>query len=193
MTTEMPTLPAVGALNWGPDVNECLVWLYEQMENNALAIDGLVGEVSTLENVVSALQNEVATLNGYVTVLQARPDFVYDSAPWTYHNGNPPASNQQVRADTLLDMNSKLLDFSLTDLNGAERTPWFARLTTTSVIRIADWDDSTRSHRFRVTGPVVIGNTNAQVPVAWINGVGSIASNQKADVGFFIDVKGALT
>lgn len=166
---EMPTLPQVGQLDWGPDVNDCLVWLYEQMAAN---------------------NSMITELQAQVLELQLRKDYVYDSALWIYHNGAPPSPDQQVRANTSTIAQATLLDFRLIDFDGMSRKPLFNHLSPTSIIRICDWDDPNRYARFRVLSAPVFTATNAEVGVQLLDANSTIASNAQVDAGFFIDARG---
>lgn len=191
-----PPLPSVGDLNWGPQVNECMIWLYQQHVENMAAIEENRQTIAALTDQVTILQGQVTALgitnldqDSRLAAVEARPDYIFDSSAWTYHNGTPPAPAGQVRLDTTTPIPATAMDIRMIDLDGADRSPWFKRLTTTSLIRITDWDDSTRWQRFRVTGSPTFDATNAVIPIAYVDSAGAIASNQKVDVGFLIDIR----
>jgi hypothetical protein len=197
--TEMPPLPEVGALDWGPDVNACLVWLYEQMEANANSIAAQADQIETLQGEVTSLQGQVFNLQGELTTLagqvsdvmvrldtvEAKPEYIFNSAPWQFSNGAPPATGNQVRLNNVDPKLATLIDIRLIDVDGADRARWFSALSTGCYVRISDWNASNTTHRFKVSGVATIGVANASIPVTWDQGNGLIP-NAKADVGFLV-------
>jgi hypothetical protein len=172
----MPPLPAIGALDWGPDVNDCLTWLYEQMAANALAI--------------SMQQDQIEALQSQVSVLEAKPEYVFDSFPWKFSAAAPPASAGELRLNSVNPALATLIDVRKIDGDGADRTIVFNQLTPGDRIRINDWDDSTILHRFTVAALPTIGATNVQIPVTWVSGNGSLPTTgaAKISVNFLVSI-----
>jgi hypothetical protein len=181
----MPSLPQVGALNWGPEVNACLTWLYEQMANNALAINGLVQEVSDMQGAIGLQAGQIESLQAQVTTMAAKPEYIYNSFAWMYSNASPPPTGNQVRFDNANLSLATTATFRLIDVDGADRTNVFQRLSQGSKMRINDWDNAALEHHFSVTGPAIIGGTDATIPLIWTEGNG-VLPNAKANVAFLL-------
>jgi hypothetical protein len=203
-TPPPPPLPEVGEEEWGPKLNDCMVYLYEWVTtNNALIqrntqdiidVKGMVeaqnAQIANLQGQILTTQGQITALQGQVAALEAvgdKPEYIYSSTSYQFSNQAPPPTGNQVRLDNSDPTKATVICFRLIDVDGADRTRWFTTLTIGSSIRISDWDNSLATHRFRVTGPATIGSSDAQIPVEWDEGSGVIP-NAKADVGFLIVV-----
>jgi hypothetical protein len=180
LLTTMPPLPQIGAEDWGPDLNNCLTWLNQQMAGNSASIEALQDEVETL-------QGQVSTLQARVTALESRPEYVYNSTAYQFSNAAPPATGNQLRLNNVNATLATMIDMRLIDSDGADRSQWIKLLNIGSRLRINDWNNAAIFHRYNVTGPATLDATNAQVPVTWVDGAGVIP-NAKINVGFFVDV-----
>ena len=155
--TEPLTPPEPGEDNWGEEMNAYLANLEERIAAN-------------VERIVA---------------LEEKPEYIYNSYPWTYNSGAPPATNGQVRFDDSDPQLVTVLDFRQEDGDGADRSQVFRLLAPGSVIRINDWNDAGALHRFNVSGPSMLDATNVQVPVTWESGAGTLPTG-KVNVAFLV-------
>ena len=155
------TPPTIGQEDWGDDLNAYLIDLETRIADNVARIEAL----------------------------EARPEYVYNSYAWTYNNGAPPATAGQVRFDTADPATATVMDFRKIDVDGADRTPVFQRLSPGAVIQVSDWDDASILHRLDVSGSITMDDTNVQVPVTWVSGSGTLPSggqSAKVNVAFLV-------
>lgn len=183
LLTTQPPLPVIGAEDWGPDLNDCLSWLYEQVVGNAASILLNRDQIEALEAQVSALQARVVTLEN-------KPEYVFNSYPWKFSASAPPAGAGELRFNNVNPSLATLIDVRKIDSDGADRTLVFQQLSPGDRIRVADWDDANIAHRFDVTAVPTIGATNAQIPVTWTSGGGNLPTSgaAKINVGFLVSI-----
>jgi|SRR5580765_524275 hypothetical protein len=133
----------------------------------------------------TVLNTYLTALEARLTVLEAKPQYVFNSYAWQYSNAAPPPTGSQVRFDNANLNLATTAVFRLIDSDGADRTPVFQQLGVGSQVRINDWNNAATIHRFNVTGPATIGATDVTVPVAWVSGSGVIP-NAKVNAAFLV-------
>jgi hypothetical protein len=133
------------------------------------------------------LESRILAAENRLDLVENRPEYLYNSYAWTYSNAAPPATGSQVRLNNTDLTVATLINIRKIDGDGADRTPVFLQLTPGDQIRINDWNDATKIHRYRVTGVPTTDATNASIPVAWFSGAGVIP-NAKANVAFIVSV-----
>ena len=164
--------PAPGAdPPWGDDLNTTINWLHSH--------------VTTLEEQIPLLQGQIDALETRLTAEETKPEYLFNSAPWTFNNNPPPATANQVRLDNAQGSLATIADFRKIDSDGADRSSWMQLLDVGSFIRIQDWDNSAVFYRYRVTGKATFNTDNAQVPITWDSGAG-VLPNAKVNVGFIV-------
>ena len=170
-----------------------------QVQQNTAAIDANQQGIASLNNDVGAMftrlgdvetqagvnANNINNNGDRITALENRPQWVYNSYAWQYSNQAPPPTGNQVRFDNADLSLATVAIFRLLDSDSADRTPIFQQLTVGSMIRINDWDDATKIHRFAVVGPANIAASDVTVPIYWTSGNGVIP-NAKANVAFLV-------
>lgn len=124
-------------------------------------------------------------LGSLQTLIAGLPEYVFNSYAWQYSNQVPPATGNQVRLNNTDATKATLIDIRRLDADDADRTPMLQQVTEGSQIRINDWNDASKIHRFKVNGPVTFGTTNVQIPVEWQSGDGTIP-NAKVNVAFLV-------
>jgi hypothetical protein len=182
--TVQPPLPQIGATNWGPDLNDCLTWLYESVVANA-------NSMQVNRDQIEALEAQVSVLEARVVTLEAKPEYVYSNYLWKFSNAAPPAASGELRLNHNDPSLATLIDVRKIDGDGADRTPTFQALTPGDKIRITDWDNATIIHRFTVTGlPGTMDPSNATIPVTWTQGSGILPTSgaAKINVGFLASI-----
>jgi hypothetical protein len=127
----------------------------------------------------------LATLDARLTVVEDKPEYLFNSYSWQYSNAAPPPTGNQVRFDNANLSLAHSAVFRLLDNDGADRTQVFRMLSVGCQIRINDWDNVSAIHRFNVTGSATIGASDATVPISWISGTGTLP-NAKANVAFIV-------
>lgn len=170
--------PAIGTDPWGADLNAYfahLEGLVTNVGNGVTALDARLDQVEA----------SITQILGRLDALEEVPEYVVNSYSWMYSNQAPPPTGSQVRFDNAdLSLATQAV-FRLIDNDGADRTPVFQLLTTTSLLRINDWNDANVIHRFHVTGSAVFGASDVAVPVVWVSGSGTVP-NAKANVAFAV-------
>ena len=146
---------------------------------------GMFARLGDVEQQASVNATNINNNGERITALEAKPQWVYNSYAWQYSNLAPPPTGNQVRFDNADLSLATVAVFRLIDSDSGDRTPVFQQLTVGSMIRINDWDDATKIHRFTVVGPASIAATDATVPVYWMSGNGVIP-NAKANVAFLV-------
>jgi hypothetical protein len=124
----------------------------------------------------------LVSLEERIEELEARPDYVYNSYAWKFSNAAPPAGAGELRFNNANPALATLIDLRKLDVDGADRTPVLQIITIGAKVRISDWDNAAIIHRFDVTGPSVIGTTNAQIPVVWVSGSGTLPTTGQAKI-----------
>ena len=109
-------------------------------------------------------------------------EYVYEQTAYTYNAGAPPATtNGQVRFNNTNLALATAMNIKRIDSDGFDRSQWLQMLDNRAKMRIQEWDLATVYHRFNVTGPAVFDVNNAQVPIVWYEGNGTLPA-QKAVV-----------
>lgn len=139
-----------------------------------------------LNTYLLSLEARIASNEARMTALEAKPEHIYSSAPWQFSNAAPPSTGNQVRLNNTNPSLATVIDIRRLDSDGADRSAAFQLVDVGAVIRISDWNDSTAYHQFRPTGQATFTADNAQIPVTWETGVGTIP-NAKANVGFLLE------
>lgn len=127
----------------------------------------------------------LASLDARLRTVETKPDFIFNSYSWQYSASAPPPTGNQVRFDKSNLPTATTAVFRLTDNDGADRTNVFQQLRSGCQLRINDWNNASNIHRFSITGPAVVGASDAAIPVTWISGSGTIP-NAKANVAFLV-------
>ena len=168
-----PAPPTIGQDPWGETLNTYLATLETR-------VVGLLSQVDMLET-------QVVTLGSQVTALGGKPEYVFNSYPWQFSSSAPPATGSQLRLNDPSPQLATMIDIRVIDSDGADRTPVFQQLTIEDKIRFNDWNDASLNYRYMVTGPTMIGPTNASIPVVWTGGSG-VVPNAKVNVGFLVSI-----
>ena len=177
------TPPEPGQPLWGDDLNTYLLSLEARIATNE-------ANMASLQNQMNSLNVETDDLTERVIVLEAKPEYVYNSFPWKFSASSPPAGAGELRLDNVDPMLATLIDLRKVDGDGADRAPVFMQLTPGDKVMVSDWDDAAQLHRFTVTGPPMIDATNVQIPVSWVSGNGTLptAGQAKINVGFLVSL-----
>ncbi len=131
----------------------------------------------------------LAHLETRIVDLESRPDYIFNSYPWSFNGGAPPATaSGQLRLDNSDPSQATMIDVRKIDFDGADRSPAMQLLNVGSSIRIGDWDNAAVLHWFLVAGPATFNATNAQIPVTWKSGSGALPTSGQAkiNVGFVV-------
>lgn len=132
----------------------------------------------------------LASLEARVVVLEAKPEWVYNSYSWKFSNAAPPAASGELRLNHVSPNLATVIDVRKIDGDGADRTPIFQAMTPGNRVRISDWDNAAIIHRFNVTTAPTVGATNVTIPVAWESGAGVLPTSgaAKINVGFLVSL-----
>lgn len=133
------------------------------------------------------LNTYLAGLEARIVALEAKPDWIFNSAAYQFSNAPPPATGSQVRLNNSNAALATQIDMRVIDSDGADRSAWLGLLNAGDFVRLADWNNAAVFYRFRVIGAAVFTATNAQIPVAWDSGSGTLP-NTKCNVGVFINI-----
>ena len=184
--------PTVGQTLWGGDLNEYLLYLESRIQDNeaqlsinTAGLGAVTAQVSSnTTNVVAAL----AELDLRIDALETKTEYeyVYEQTAYTYNAGAPPATtNGQVRFNNTNLALATAMNIKRIDSDGFDRSQWLQMLDNRARVRIQEWDLATVYHRFNVTGPAVLDVNNAQVPIVWYEGNGTLPA-QKAVVSYLV-------
>ena len=141
----------------------------------------VVGQVPWGED----LNGYLASLEARVAAVEAKPEYVFNSAAWQFSNLTPPATGSQLRLNNPQAALATVIDVRRIDSDGADRTPWFQMISADAHIRFQDWDNSAVFYRYTATGPATFDSTNVQIPVTWESGSG-VVPNAKINVGLIV-------
>lgn len=159
--------PAEGTVDWGDDLN-----LY----------------LTGLQNRIAALETQLDTVESRVDDIEDRPEYVYNSYAWQFSNAAPPATGNQIRFDSADLTLATVIDIRKIDSDGGDRTPVLQKLDEGAKVSVSDWDNAALGHTFLVSGVPTMDATNAQIPVTWQSGSGTIP-NAKVNVAFLITLE----
>lgn len=128
-------------------------------------------------------------LSQRLDVVEARPEYVYNSYAYKFNIGAPPATvNGELRLNNVDPVLATLIDLRKVDNDGADRSQVLRMLDVGSRVRINDWDNAAVLHVFDVAAAMTEDATNVQVTVAWRSGSGTLptAGQAKINVGLLV-------
>ena len=179
--------PEPGQTLWGDDLNAYLVSLESRIAANEARFDAQNVQLSEMQTQIDAQDTLMASMESRIDTLETRPDYVYDNAGYQFSNAAPPATGNQLRLNNVDPALATMIDMRLLDADGADRSQWIRMLDSYALLRIQDWNDSNVFHRYRVTAVATVDSSNAQIPVTYIDGAGTIP-NAKVNVAFTVAI-----
>jgi hypothetical protein len=104
---------------------------------------------------------------------------ILETAPYNLNNQtNPPPANGQIRLNNSNQAAATFMYISEIQDAGADIGGFLRAIDPNDLIRIQDWNDSSKWHRYIVSGPVIDQGTYISVPITWTAGMDTVP-NQK--------------